>query len=84
MSAPPLKKKVLNCINKARWNDEVTARAAASIFCEEYNLKALRVYRCPECSGWHCTSQLNSAGREGRKHLATKDNPFSIGIPTEP
>ena len=60
MSAPPTKKRILNCRAKRRYNDEVSARAAAMYALDQCDahgreLQALYVYTCPECGGYHLT-----------------------------
>lgn len=56
MSAPPPKRRVVNCQNKVRYSDELAARTGALTAIERFhNTDALYVYRCPECSGWHLT-----------------------------
>lgn len=56
MTAPPLKKKVVNCIAKRRFSDEPAARVGAQFAINTYQLvDRLYVYHCAECRGWHMT-----------------------------
>lgn len=58
MSAPPIKQVTFNCLKKRRFGDEYAARAAAQERLQFLGRKdGLAVYRCPECRGWHLTSQ---------------------------
>ena len=69
MTAPPLKRTVLNCRNKRRYSDEFTARAGVQSFLQyeaNENDRAW-IYRCTECGGWHMTSKSN-----GRKWMVTR------------
>jgi hypothetical protein len=62
VSAPPIKVRVFNCLQKRRFSDEFGARAAAQERLQQLGWKdGLRVYRCPECHGWHMTSQKGKA-----------------------
>ena len=70
MSAPPVKKNVANCQHKVRYADELGARAAVSVLCEQYPDKKMGVYLCPVCSRWHATCTCVSQGRE-----VTADDP---------
>lgn len=58
MAAPPIKQVVFNCLKKRRYSDEYGARAAAQsrLQCIGW-MDGLAVYRCPDCAGWHLTSQ---------------------------
>ena len=56
MTAPVASKAVLTCRSKKRYSDEFAARACASLTCEHWNLPAAGVYHCPECKGWHITT----------------------------
>lgn len=76
MSAPPLKKVVANCLNKRRYPDEMTARAAAMTYLdhpENYlnGLDKLWVYKCHECNRWHTTSRSKS-----KRWLVTRTEPI--------
>lgn len=44
------------CAKKRYYTDECQARAAAMDSMEKYDgVKALWVYQCPHCPGWHLT-----------------------------
>lgn len=46
------------CTGKARWPDEMSARAGALFSLENYGgVDQLWVYRCALCRGWHLTKQ---------------------------
>jgi len=47
--------------DKVRYNDEMQAREKE------------RVYPCPECHGWHITTNVKGKGRSG---VVTPDNPW--------
>ena len=71
MTAPPLKQVVVTCLNKRRYSDEVTARAAAMfVLGRNGNIKTLWVYPCYQCRGWHLTKRNN-----GVRTKVTPDNP---------
>lgn len=72
MSAPPLKRPVLTCLNKQRHPDEFVARAAAmhSLERPDCDVDRLWVYRCPLCRGFHLSSRP-----QGRGHMVTVTNP---------
>lgn len=71
MSAPPLKPEKLKCVNKVRYPDEFTARAATSWHLEHGygDVPVLNVYKCPHCAGWHMTRNLQN----GRATVTGKD-----------
>ena len=76
MSAPPVKKTVFNCQQRRRYNDEISARAAAMYAldqCDEHGrpLPALYVYRCPECNGYHLTRQA-----QGIRKRVERNRPY--------
>lgn len=48
---------------KQRWQ----TRAGALLVAHQF---AMRVYRCPQCDGWHCTSRVNVGGQ--RRPLARR------------
>jgi hypothetical protein len=75
MTAPPVKKTVLNCRNKNRYPDECTARAAGMRSIEIHkNAKRLYVYPCPECRGYHLTKVWHALAQ-----MVTADNPVHEG-----
>lgn len=59
MSAPPKRQSLRTCEKKLYFNDEFQARANALEVIEAYGQKALWIYRCPECKGWHMTKKDN-------------------------
>ncbi len=71
MTAPPKRVTLRNCQKKKHFNDEFQARANALEVIESHGTKALWVYRCPECKGWHMTSKDN-----GSKWKVTRFTPF--------
>lgn len=70
MTAPPLKKSRLACLNKHRHPDEFTARAAAMHQIQWKGAPVLYVYQCDECRGWHLTRR-----NHGNSKKVTADNP---------
>ena len=86
MTAPPQKQITLNCANKRRYPDELSARAAAmgilTKIREEYEAKSdeekrrhmmrrtLYVYDCPLCYGWH----FSKSGKAWRR--VTESDPY--------
>jgi len=73
MSAPPLKKPVITCLNKQRHPDEFVARAVAmrALNHPKCSTDTLFVYRCKQCRGWHLTKSDN-----GISQKITADNPI--------
>lgn len=63
------------CLSKVRFPDEYVARARAQqvIDMQGERIGALWVYQCPNCRGWHMTSNgyLNA-----KTHAVTKDDMF--------
>jgi hypothetical protein len=57
MKAERRDREIANCKKKRRHPDEVTARAAASVVCEEYNMLSVGIYKCRHCNGWHVTTK---------------------------
>lgn len=52
------------CARKTRYATEIAARMGAQSVMTNPNLIApdqLWVYRCPVCTGWHCTKKPNDA-----------------------
>lgn len=43
------------CAGKARYPDELTARAAGQHYQQRMRTKPLYIYRCPHCGGHHLT-----------------------------
>ena len=63
MSAPKQDSGVLICEQKRRYPDELTARANASVICEEFALEQVGVYPCPHCKGWHISTKSHGRSR---------------------
>lgn len=62
MSAPPVKRKQkINCMNKRRYPDEITARAVTAHLIDAglTDRPVLWVYRCSECRGFHLTKRFS-------------------------
>ena len=88
MTAPPPKQIKVNCANKKRRPDEITARAAAMMqlkkIREDYALlsdemrrkhemkRVMYVYRCRLCDGWHLSSKGKPQWR------VTEDDPYGM------
>lgn len=56
MTAPPVNASLAGCRRKRRFTTEEEARAVGSADCELFGDKAVGVYRCPHCGGWHTTT----------------------------
>jgi len=54
--------KLRACARKIRHRTESKALVAASRSAGKNNAKALRVYHCPQCGGWHLTHQARRRG----------------------
>jgi len=48
------------CMRKIRHRTEERALVRAARCAGKYNARALRVYRCPACNGWHLTSKVRN------------------------
>lgn len=74
MTAPPLKRTVVNCRSKNRYPDELAARAAGMVAIQRFGeQRTLYVYKCRECRGWHLTKRDH-----GSLARVTGDNPVHV------
>lgn len=80
MSSPKTKRAVVNCRNKKRYNDDLSAVAAGMYASEQNNNTDLYVYKCKECRGYHLTRRrVNQAGRINKWIFNFNSQPLVAG-----